>query len=45
MGGPILDNLYDYGYNYDGLDHSPRGAEIFREIRELKKVMDILRYK
>ena len=43
--GPILDNLYDYDYNNEGLDHSVRGAEIFPEIGELKKLLDILRSK
>ena len=37
MGGPILDNLYDYDYNDDGLDHSVRGAEIFLQNRALRK--------
>ena len=45
MGGPIPDNLYDYDYNDDGLYHFVRGAEIFLEIRELKKLLDTLRYK
>ena len=33
MGGPIPDNLFDYDFNDDGLDHYVRGAEIFPEIR------------
>ena len=41
--GPIPENLYDYAYNNEGLDHSVRGWEIFPEIRELKKLLDILR--
>ena len=41
--GPVPDNLYDYDYNNEGLDHSVRGWEIFPEIRELKKLLDILR--
>ena len=36
MGGPIPDNLFDYDYNDDGLDHSVRAAEIFLEIGPLK---------
>ena len=44
-GGSIPDNLYDYDYNDEGLDHSVRGAEIFPEIGELKKLLDILRSK
>ena len=43
--GSILDNLYGYDYNNEGLDHSVRGAEMFLEIGELKKVLDILRRK
>ena len=43
--GPVLDNLYDYDYNNERLDHSVRGWEIFPEIRELKKLLDILRSK
>ena len=45
MGGPIPDNLYEYDYNDEGLDHSVRGAEIFPEIRDLKSLLHILRYK
>ena len=45
MGGPIPDNLSDYDYNHDGLDPSVRGAEVFPEIRNLNKLLDILRYK
>ena len=45
MGGPIADNLYDYDFADDGLDHSVRGTEIFPEIRKLKKLFDLLRYK
>ena len=41
--GSVPDNLYDYDYNQERLDHSVRGSEIFSEIGELKKVMDILR--
>ena len=36
-GGPIPDDIYNYDYNDDGLDHSVRGAEIFFEIREPRK--------
>ena len=42
-GGPIQDNLYEYDYNDDRLDHSVRGAETFPEIREIKKLLDSLR--
>ena len=45
MEGPIPDNLYDYDYNDVGLDHSVGGAEIFPEVGELRKVLDILTYK
>ena len=45
MGGGIPDNLQDYDYIDDGLDHSVDDAEIFPEIGELKKVLDMLRYK
>ena len=37
--GPVPDNLYDYDYNNEGLDYSVRGAEIFPEIGELKKIV------
>ena len=43
--GPVPDNLYDYDYNDEGLDHTVRGWQIFPEIRELKKLLDILRSK
>ena len=43
--GPVPDNLYDFDYNDKGLDHSVCGAEIFPEIGELKKLLDILRSK
>ena len=43
--GPVPDNLYDYEYNDEGLDHSVRGSETFPEIGELKKLLDILRCK
>ena len=43
MGGPILDNLYNYDNIDDGLDLSVRGAEIIPENRELEKLLDILR--
>ena len=43
--GPVPDNLYDYDYDNEGLDHSVRGAEIFPEIGELKKLLDILKSK
>ena len=38
-------HLYDYDYNNEGLDYSVRGWEIFPEIGELKKLLDILRSK
>ena len=41
--GPVPDNLYDYDYNDEGLDYSVRGWELFPEIGELKKLLDILR--
>ena len=43
--GPVPENIYDYDYNDEGLDHSVRGWEIFHERRELKKLLDILRIK
>ena len=43
--GSVPDNLYDYDYNNEGLDYSVRGAEIFPEIGELKKLLDILKSK
>ena len=45
--GPIPDNLYDYDYNDERLDHSVRGWECgeIPERRELKKILDILRSK
>ena len=43
--GPVPDNLYDYDYNNEGLDYSVRGAEIFPEIGELKKLLVLLRSK
>ena len=43
--GPVPDNLYDYDYNNEGLDYSVSGWEIFPDIGELKKLLDILRSK
>ena len=43
--GPVPDNLYNYDYNNEGLDHSVCGWEIFPEIGEFKKLLDILRSK
>ena len=43
--GPVPDNLYDYDHNDEGRDCSVHGAEIYPEIGELKKLMDILRCK
>ena len=45
MGGPIPDNFYENDYNDEGLDHSVRRGEMFSENRELKNLLDILRYK
>ena len=36
------DDVYDYDYNDEGLDGTVRGAEIFPEIAEFKKLLDIL---
>ena len=41
--GPVHDNIYDFDYNDEGLDHSVRGWEIFPDIGELKKLLGILR--
>ena len=38
-------NVYNYDYNDEGLDGSVLGSEIFPEIGELKKLLDILRSK
>ena len=45
--GPIPENLYDYDYNDEGLDHSVRGwnRNEFPERRDFKKLLDILRSK
>ena len=43
MRGPIPDKFYDYDYN-DGMDYFVRGAEIFPEIKEFKKLLDILKH-
>ena len=43
--GPVPDNLYDYDYNNEGLDYSVSGWEIFPNIGELKKLLDVLRSK
>ena len=45
--GSIPDNVFDYDYNDEGLDHSVRGWECreFPERRELKNLLDILRSK
>ena len=43
--GSMPDNSYDYDYNDERLDGTVRGAEIFPEIGELKKLLDILRSK
>ena len=41
--GPVPANFYDHDYNDEGLDGSVRGGNIFPEIGELKKLLDILR--
>ena len=41
--GFMPDNVYNYDYNDEGLDGTVLGAEIFPEIGELKKLLDILR--
>ena len=41
--GSVPDNLYDYDYNDEGLDSTVCGWEIFPEIGELKKLLDILK--
>ena len=43
--GYIPDNVYNYDYNNEGLDGTVLGADIFPEIGELKKLLDILRSK
>ena len=43
--GSMPDNIYNYDYNNEGLDSTVRGGEIFPEIGELKKLLDILRSK
>ena len=43
--GSMPDNVYDYDYNDEELDGTVRGEEIFPEIGELKKLLDILRSK
>ena len=43
--GSMPDNVYDYDYNDESLDSTVRGGEIFPEIGELKKLLDILRSK
>ena len=45
MGGPIPDNFYHYVYYDPGMDYFVRGENFFPEIREFKKLLDILRYK
>ena len=41
--GYLVDNLYDYDYNDEGLDGTVRGGEYFPEIAEFKKLLDISR--
>ena len=45
MGGPILDSLYDCDHNNDGLYNFARVVEIFLEIGELEKLLEIFRDK
>ena len=44
MGGPISDKIYDYVYNNE-MEDFIRRAESFPEIRELKKLLNTLKYK
>ena len=41
----VPDNLYDYDLSNEGLDETVRGAEKNPEGRELKKLLDTLRFK
>ena len=41
--GSMPDNVYNYDYNDEGLDGTVLGSEVFPEIGELKKLLDILR--
>ena len=41
--GSMPNNVYIYDYNDEGLDETVLGAEIFPDIGELKKLLDILR--
>ena len=43
--GSMPDNVYNYDYNDEGLDGTVLGSEIFPEIGEFKKLLDILRSK
>ena len=43
--GSMPDNVYNYDYNNEGLDGTVLVAEIFPEIGELKKLLDLLRSK
>ena len=43
--GYMPDNVYNYDYDIEGLDGTVQSAEIFPEIGELKKLLDILRSK
>ena len=43
--GSIPENLYDYDYNNEGLDHSVRGWDCMELQGDLKKLLDILRSK
>ena len=43
--GSMPDNVYNYDYNDEGLDETVLASEIFSEIGELKKLLDILRKK
>ena len=43
--GPVPDKLYDYDYNYEGVDETVDGAEIIPERRQLKKLLVLVRCK
>ena len=41
--GSMPDTVYNYDYNNEGLDGTVLSAELFPEIGELKKLLDILK--
>ena len=43
--GPVHDKLYDYDYNYEGVDETAHGAEIIPERRKIKKLLDLVKCK